>query len=365
MDSNCSTRGQLLNPSPPLPSPSWAERVRGVANRGETRAKPPVNNSTPTRTIFSSTPAGAGASSLPSAHSQFLAWENCRRRGVPARLVLDTDGVTEEVSLWFRAGANVGGSTAASHAAAAHVVSGKRRRERARRRRRREERRREAEENLLPPGPPTAGGNTEAPDTPPAPPREPSPSIVSTVRARGYKARPLVVKRAKAALAASRASQRAAALAKRRGAAASQLSDTSQSPEKLRESGGDITLNITDAEGADGVGPSLDQTPEDIIDPTQQASAVTSEPDYNEELWENGICLNTRRPPWQGVFPPRGPKFCRFCEGVPMPNQDPDDKDFVCVDCNKLSTFQLVVKYAPRWRYYNSKSMFNLYTPPP
>ena len=167
------------------------------------------------------------------------------------------------------------------------------------------------------------------------------------------------------ALAASCASQRAAALAKRRGAAASQLSDTSQSPEKLRESGGDITLNITDAEGADGVGPSLDQTPEDISDPTQQASAVTSEPDYNEELWENGICLNTRRPPWQGIFPPRGPKFCRFCEGVPMPNQDPEDKDFVCADCNELSTFQLVVKYELRWRYYNSKSDFNLYIPPP
>ena len=149
MDSNCSTRGQLLNPSPPLPSPSWAERVRGVANRGETRAKPPVNNSTPTHTIFSSTPTGAGASSLPSAHSQFLARENCRRRGVPARLVLDTDGVTEEVSLWFRAGANVGGSTAASHAAAAHVVSGKRRRERARRRRRREERRREERQRRI------------------------------------------------------------------------------------------------------------------------------------------------------------------------------------------------------------------------
>jgi len=138
-------------------------------------------------------------------------------------LVLETDGATEEVTFWFKAGANVGGP-AATHAAAAHVASGKRRRERARRRRRREERRREAEGNLLPPGPPTAGGNTAVVDSPPAPPREASPSTATTVRARGYKARPLVVKRTKAALAASRASQRAAALAKRRGAAATQLS---------------------------------------------------------------------------------------------------------------------------------------------
>jgi len=35
-----------------------------------------------------------------------------------------------------------------------------------------------------------------------------------------------------------------------------------------------------------------------------------------------------------------------------MPNDDEDDDDFVCKDCDELSTFQLVVKYAPRWRYF-------------
>ena len=29
----------------------------------------------------------------------------------------------------------------------------------------------------------------------------------------------------------------------------------------------------------------------------------------------------------------------------------PNDHDFVCKDCDELSTFQLVVKYAPRYHY--------------
>ena len=97
----------------------------------------------------------------------------------------------------------------------------------------------------------------------------------------------------------------------------------------------------------------------DAVDTTQHLSSSSLvESDYNEELWENGIWLNTRRPPWQSVFPPRGPKYCRFCTGEPMPNQDKDDNDFVCADCNELSTFQLVVKHAPRWRYHNRNSIF-------
>ena len=34
-----------------------------------------------------------------------------------------------------------------------------------------------------------------------------------------------------------------------------------------------------------------------------------------------------------------------------VPNDDEDDEDFVCKDCDELSTFQLVVKYAPRYNY--------------
>ncbi len=89
------------------------------------------------------------------------------------------------------------------------------------------------------------------------------------------------MKRAKAALAASRASQRAAALAKRRGAAATQLSASSETtPEKLRGIDEDIALNITDAEGADGGEPSLDQTPEG-----------------KEELHARHVCARLPMPP--------------------------------------------------------------------
>ena len=41
-------------------------------------------------------------STSPNATSQFEAWLRCRKEGVPARLVLETDGVSEEVCLWVR-----------------------------------------------------------------------------------------------------------------------------------------------------------------------------------------------------------------------------------------------------------------------
>jgi hypothetical protein len=382
MDSCCSTRGhpppapspsqsrggnrsrrgngQLSYPTHP-PSPTWAEVAREGSSGGETRAKPPVFNSTPARTIYSNTPAGSGASHLPSAHSQFLAWECCRRRGIPARLVLDTDGATEEVSFWFRSGANVGGPTnVATHVAPTHVASGKRRRERARRRRRREERRREAEGNLPPPGTPKAGVGTGAACTPPAPPRESSPtpsestrvpaSALPTMRARCHKARPLVLKKAKAALAASRASQRAATLAKRRGAAVSRQSASSEStPEKLRGAGEDNNLNITDAAGGASVAPSLDQTPEvteELCARRKCARCSECEPDFEEEYWRDGRRFNTRSPPWDLVFPEFG-KCCRFCRA----DYALADGDGSCSSCHKLTTLQLIMKHAAIYKY--------------
>jgi len=73
--------------------------------------------------------------------------------------------------------------------------------------------------------------------------------------------------------------------------------------------------------------------------------------DSHEELWEDGHRLNIWNPPWISVFYPRGPHHCRFCKEKPMPNDAEEDNNFVCKDCDELSTFQLVVKYAPRWRY--------------
>ena len=113
-------------------------------------------------------------------------------------------------ALKFKIGA-VGKTAVGATQAHAHH-SGNRRRERARRARRREERRREA-----PPAMPTTGV-AETTATIPSPP--PPPSATLAARANVYKAWPLALKKAKAALTATRLSQRAAVLAKKRGMAA-------------------------------------------------------------------------------------------------------------------------------------------------
>ena len=153
-------------PPPPLTSPTWAE-----ASRGEARDS---NDSTPAR------PAHTYTGSPPTAHSQYMAWVRCRRGGIPAKLVLDTDGCTEEVTLWFRSTAAGGKSSAADTAAHTNApahVSGKRRRERARRARRREERRREAAGRRPPPATPTPGMAATTATIPlPPPPETPHPT---------------------------------------------------------------------------------------------------------------------------------------------------------------------------------------------
>ena len=174
---------------------------------------------------------------------------------MPARLVLETDGDTEEVCLWFR-------PTATKTDVATHrPTSGKRRRERARRRRRRAERRREADKNRPPSDTSTTGVAMGVETIPPASPQEASPSTGTdpiepallrpssatlTARAHVYKARPLALKRNKAARTATRVSQRAAVLAKKRGAVANQSASSDElTPEKLRGAGEETALNIT------------------------------------------------------------------------------------------------------------------------
>ena len=43
-----------------------------------------------------------------------MAWLSCRRAGIPARLILETDGVAEEISFWFRPSQNGDRSAAPS-----------------------------------------------------------------------------------------------------------------------------------------------------------------------------------------------------------------------------------------------------------
>ena len=186
-------------------------------------AQPPVTTSStpahPSHTYTSSPPLLP-----PSAYTQYMAWVHCRRDGIPARLVLETDGKTEDICLWFQHSAV---SSDSATDVATHVQqSGKRRRERARRKRRREERRRESEEGVSSPAASTYDVTVMTATVPSVSPQEalpltdtPSPSLVNIPSARAHvlKARPLPIKRVKASLTASRASKRAAVLAKKRG----------------------------------------------------------------------------------------------------------------------------------------------------
>jgi len=71
------------------------------------------------------------------------------------------------------------------------------------------------------------------------------------------------------------------------------------------------------------------------------------EEDFHTEEWEDGCRLNTIKPPWVTVFPKRRGK-CRFCMVLLPLSQEGKGE---CDDCVDLSTFQLVKKHAPRWRY--------------
>ena len=71
------------------------------------------------------------------------------------------------------------------------------------------------------------------------------------------------------------------------------------------------------------------------------------EDDFHNEEWVDSRWLNTIKRPWVTVFPKRG-DVCCFCrELLPYGQLDKEE----CDDCAALSTFQLVKKHAPRWRY--------------
>jgi hypothetical protein len=78
-----------------------------------------------------------------------------------------------------------------------------------------------------------------------------------------------------------------------------------------------------------------------------------TESDFKQEKWENGHRLNTQDPSWERVFPCIGAKHCRFCKKKPMaePVVEGYPQEYECESCFKLSTFQLVLKFAPRYKY--------------
>ena len=183
-------------------------------------------------------------------------------------------------------------------------------------------------------------------------------------------------KRAKTSLVASRASQRAAILAKKRAA-------TNTSPQTHIEEEGGTPEILRGIDGSDGEGnldvslgpcspppppllppltPSADYLqgnnagdPEDSSDSSESGivhrTAIT-EADFHQEVWEEGRCFNTQDPSWQTVFPYVGKDFCRFCHRRAMP--DPvveNSREYECEACFKMTTLQLVLKHALRRHY--------------
>jgi len=88
-----STGGPPPRNTLPPPSPSWAEVAGGG---GEERRGSTAVHATRVPSRHAPCPAP------PSASTQFEAWLLCRKKGIPAKLVLETDGDSEEISLWFR-----------------------------------------------------------------------------------------------------------------------------------------------------------------------------------------------------------------------------------------------------------------------
>ena len=166
---------------------------------------------------------------------------------------------------------------------------------------------------------------------------------------RGPKAtRPDPKKAAKSTLAASRVSQRAALLSKKRVAEAAKLPATSPSaadedeapPEVMRATPGDSSLLPLDI--------SLDASPPSPppLELTRVCGCESDcEDDFHEELIDKGVRLNTTDPHWEEVFT-RARGMCRFCHVECKPTGVGE-----CPNCAELSIFQCVKKFAPRWFY--------------
>ena len=178
-------------------------------------------------------------------------------------------------------------------------------------------------------------------------------------------------KRAKNILVASRASQRAKILSKRRAATDT---ETPATPPKRNNKEEGATPEIL--RGIDGVraldlslDPPYPPPPPSLPPLTPVAAQATGDPsdssesgvehrtaiteaDFYQDVWEGRRRLNTREPSWNHVFPFVGHNFCRFCHKRSMPDPVVENScEYECEDCFKLTTLQLIVKHAIRSKY--------------
>jgi len=351
MDSASCTHPQQL-PPPPSPSPTWAEvagggqRGRGVCDRGQ---PPPVSShSTPARPAYVSTPP------VPSAHTQFMAWLSCRRAGIPARLVLETDGTAEEFSFWCRPPTNGDGPPA-------------KKRRRRRRRRQADGRRVSCGGRVPPPSAgATAGASASGPeaDVPhggsnvspafPSPPAGSPPAKRPRTRAAARAGRSQGLPKPEISRAATTGSPPLDL---------SLCSPVAREPEDTHPPGNaelgplviqddSSILEVAVSGGLDHTGPhTIEDATEGNEDHTSAVEAPCErcngcEADFEEDLWRDGRRLNTRDPPWERVFHRNG-KICRFCRR----NPEIQGGDGSCLQCRDLTTFQLIVKYTERIYY--------------
>jgi hypothetical protein len=173
---------------------------------------------------------------------------------------------------------------------------------------------------------------------------------------------PNPTKRAKSILVASRTSQRAAILSKKRAAATNDKEKAGATPESLRGIDGIKALDLSLGSPSPPPPPLLlPLTPEAVHDAAGDSDSSESgiahrtdetEEDFHQDVWEDGHRLNTQEPSWERVFPFAGVGSCRFCHRKSMPDPVVDDtREYECEDCFKLTTLQLIVKHASRSKY--------------
>jgi len=306
----------------PPPSPTWAEVAGG---RGEERRR-----QLPAATQSTHAPAPRLS---PCATTQFETWLRCRKEGYPAKLVLETDGTSEEVSLWFRRTAR-----APTEAPPSETAPPRRRRRRPGRdrvRRQRQAERERAARSSVPPVPAEAEAGMDMGLAPSSeepvelsPPAKSPPAKRPRTRA--------------AARGGGRSDPPTPEMSRAVGIA---------SPGALNASVGE-ELRAEREEQPDSPSPPPTPPPPHIRDgdgdwtATEEKTESSFDEDYEDEEWEDGRRLNTRNPPWDKVFPAYSMR-CRFCRKLPPePGGDGD-----CLECSEFTTFQLVKRFAPRWRY--------------
>ena len=286
---------------------------------------PPAVHNTPAPTHHTPRPR-----SSPSAASQFEAWLRCRKEGFPAKLVLETDGVNEEVSLWFRC-------TARAPTEAAPRRRRRKRPERDRRRRQRRAPPAAAMDNG--PFPPTASSVESSP--PAGSPPAKLPRTRAAARG-GGRPDPPTPETSRAALVASPCALNISS-------GEELCAEREEAPDSPPPPSPHTRAMDDDGDRMAGEAPSP-HTADDGGEMEAEETDESFDDDFENEEWEDGRRLNTRKPPWDEVFPANR-KMCRFCRKWPPEPDSDGDGDGDCADCSKYTTFQLVKRFAPRWRY--------------